>query len=350
MDNLYVFRSIEKYNPFTELMIQKTCENFKAINIFSREESKGVSGNKLLFVANIDDTGVDIYLLKLINSIVLEDKNYFEGKSGILLVKSSTEYFTKRFSQHIIFLLNSYGLRFMGHPLVEATSTLYNFKTWQKTINTSLENICLMQCSNLGERFLNYNTIKIENPNILVIYSKLNPVSNTYDFWNKIKKTLDSNNIYEINIENGKISDCKGCSYKTCSHFGENNQCFYGGIMTDSVLPMIEKADAVIFLCPNYNDCLPANLTALINRLTVLYTKMTFNKKTLFGVIVSGNSGSDSIATQLIGSLNINKGFSLPPKAFAMATANDPLSINYVLDIDNISSLFGENIKSEIKK
>lgn len=115
--------------------------------------------------------------------------------------------------------------------------------------------------------------------------------------------------------------------------------------MTESVLPAIEKADGIAWLCPNYNDSISANLTAVINRLTVLYHKMSFYNKNMYGVIVSGNSGSDSVAKQLIGSLNINKGFRLPHHAIITAVANDPDAIYSVDGIEKKAEIFSLNIK-----
>ncbi|MCJ7687863.1 MAG: NAD(P)H-dependent oxidoreductase, partial [Clostridiaceae bacterium] len=126
-------------------------------------------------------------------------------------------------------------------------------------------------------------------------------------------------------------------------------KCFYGGIMIHDVLPSIVESDAIIWLCPNYNDAVAANLTAVINRLTVLYRKIDFYDKTTFAVVVSGNSGSDSISKQLIGALNINKGFRLPPYFSIMAIANDPREIFNIPQIQETTKDFAENIKKEIK-
>ncbi|MEZ4510223.1 MAG: NADPH-dependent oxidoreductase, partial [Eubacteriales bacterium] len=46
--------------------------------------------------------------------------------------------------------------------------------------------------------------------------------------------------------------------------------------------------------------------------------------KYLFAVIVSGYSGSDIIAQQVLGALCLNKTFMLPPRFCIMQTANDP--------------------------
>jgi len=119
--------------------------------------------------------------------------------------------------------------------------------------------------------------------------------------------------------------------------------------MTENVLPAIEESDAIVWLCPNYNDAIAANLTAVINRLTALYRRSNFYSKSIFAVVVSGNSGSDSVAKQLIGSLNINKGFRLPPYFSIRAIANDPKTIFQVENIDIKSEFFSKIITNNIK-
>lgn len=181
-----------------------------------------------------------------------------------------------------------------------------------------------------------------------MLYSSPNIKSNTIALWNMVKSHLIHDgvpyNIREIQIENGDINDCKGCLFEHCVHFGERNSCFYGGQMVKEVLPAIEESDIIIWLAPNYNDTLSANLTAVVNRLTVLYRKIKFYKKKIFGIVVSGNSGSDSVAKQLIGGLNINKGFLLPPNFSIYETANDPNAIYKVKDIELHAKQFAEHI------
>jgi len=117
----------------------------------------------------------------------------------------------------------------------------------------------------------------------------------------------------------------------------------------EEIFPEIEKADAIVWICPNYNDSVSANLMAVINRLTALYRRTKFFDKTLFGIIVSGNSGSDSVAKQLIGALNINKSFRLPPYFAIMATANNPGDIRAVPGIEEKARLFAQNMLREIR-
>jgi len=156
--------------------------------------------------------------------------------------------------------------------------------------------------------------------------------------------------IEQKHVENGTIVDCRGCLYKTCKHYSERKSCFYGGIVVQEILPAIEKADYLLWLCPNYNDAVSAKLMAVINRLTVLYKRIDFSEKKIFSIIVSGNSGSENVAMQLIGALNVNKGFHLPPYFSLMTIANDPGAVKKISDIQKKAKKFANNICREIKE
>ena len=119
--------------------------------------------------------------------------------------------------------------------------------------------------------------------------------SNTLALWSRVRDALaPSCDITEIALRNGTMEDCSGCPYTMCLHFGEQGGCFYGGVMVQEVYPAIREADALVMLCPNYNDAVSANLTACINRLTALYRTTSFERKALYGIVVSGYSGATS--------------------------------------------------------
>ena len=101
---------------------------------------------------------------------------------------------------------------------------------------------------------------------------------------------------------------------------------------------------------PNYNDSISAMHAALINRMTVLYRRISFKSKAMYGIIVSGNSGCDSVACQLIGALNINKGFYLPENAFLTAIANSPGSLDRVNGIQEKARQFANQIQTNHSK
>jgi multimeric flavodoxin WrbA len=199
----------------------------------------------------------------------------------------------------------------------------------------------------LGRRLLSTQEY-FKNNSIAVLHSSNIETSNTYALWKKVKNNLPDFEIREVYLGNGTIMDCRGCSYKTCKHFSKQSKCFYGGIVVEEVYPAIIDASTIILLCPNYNDMLTANIVATINRLTALFRKTKFYDKRIFSIIVSGYSGGDALAKQLISSLNMNKTFELPPNFSLQETANDPGFINKIPDIEYAAKEFAKHISKNI--
>jgi NAD(P)H-dependent FMN reductase len=118
--------------------------------------------------------------------------------------------------------------------------------------------------------------------------------------------------------------------------------------MVQEVYPAIREADAVLLLCPNYNDALSANLTAAINRLTALYRTASFAHKAVFALVVSGYSGGDIVASQVVSAMNMNKGFWLPPQFCLLETANDAGTAVTLPGIDERLERFSKNILEQL--
>lgn len=349
MSKYYVIKPADT-SAQLEKMLEAALNGKNAVYISDKSNLPELKEKKIIICVEISPAGFCIPLYEIITELQSRGWDSLAGSSAVLLVHSSSELYTKSTAAFIIFLLNGLGCRFLGHPVVEATASLSNFSTWRNVTEAPLDDICMELCAKLGGRFSAYNPKLIEKPRILALHSSFKGTSNTLSLWNMVKVHLEGCEIREQHVENGRIIDCKGCSFKTCKHYSMNDGCFYGGAMVEEILPAIKKSDAVIWLCPNYNDAISANLAAVINRMTALYRKTPFYQKTLFSIIVSGNSGSDSVARQLIGALCINKGFSLPPYFSFMATANDPGTVSQVPDIEAASKKFAENMLKEIKK
>jgi multimeric flavodoxin WrbA len=349
MNLIYIIKS-KSASKELEKMLEVFTSATKCVFIDDILNPPDLTNVKILFALELDDIGYCLDVFGMISILYKRGHSSLQGSTGAVLIHSKSELFTKSAANNLIFLANELGCTFIGHPLVEATASLSNFLTWQKTMDMPLEAICLEQCQKLRNRLINDNIIKFNTPKILALHASFNKTSNTLKLWNKIKQNISNCNIEELNVENGTIHDCIGCTFKTCIHYSKQNSCFYGGFMVSEIVPAIEKADVVVLVCPNYNDAISANLTAVINRTTALYRKMSFNEKYIFSVVVSGNSGSDSVVKQLIGALNINKGFRLPSNFTIMATANDPGAINNVPDIDNKAEAFTKNMIFQIKK
>ena len=349
MEYLYVILPNKNISSTLSNMVYSSIKNIPHILIDDADNLPDLTYKKLLFVAQVEDVGYDIPLINLLAKLLESGKDSLVGSTGALFVHSIDDHGTKRLAQDIIYIANNMGCAFIGHSLVEATDSLKNFSTWQKTMKMSLEDICYNLSKKLVKRLIVDKPKALKKGKISLLYSSPHKTSNTLDLWHLVSKHINSFEISEIQIERGEVLDCIGCPYKLCLHYGKEKGCFYGGVMTENVLPAIEKSDAIVWLCPNYNDAIAANLTAVINRLTALYRRSNFYSKSIFAVIVSGNSGSDSVSKQLIGALNINKGFRLPPYFSICAIANDPKTIFKVENIDIKSELFSKIIINNIK-
>lgn len=315
-------------------------------SIIKNLDGVDLKNKKILFAIELGDTGINIELFKMLEKIKLSGADFMKDSYGSVLVNSNNELYSRDIARKTILYANMAGCMFPGRPLSEATGSLKCFNTQQKRApHLSLEEVCLEDSKSVVERLMNFNSHKLSAPKILTLHASSYKTSNTLSLWNMVKGNLTDYNINEIHIENGSVRDCKGCPYKACKHYSQSSTCFYGGIMVEEVYPAIIDCDILIMLCPNYNDSISANLSAVINRLTALFRKVKFYDKYFYSIIVSGFSGSDIIAEQLISSLNINKTFMLPPKFALMETANDFGEIEKIDNIRDKAKEFAENIK-----
>lgn len=334
-----------------EKMLAFSLKEYEYELITKVDDMNHLQNKKLLFAIELRNTGINIELMKMLEKIRLSGHDFMKNSIGGIIINSENELFSRSVARNTIFYANMAGCMFPGKPLSEATGSLRNFST-QRIIaegSSSLEDILLLDCKNVIDRIINEKAIKLSNPKILALYSGNYKTSNTYALWNMVKENLNSFQINEIHIENGSVVDCKGCPYKTCKHYSKSTNCFYGGIMVEEIYPAILDCDVLMMLCPNYNDSINANMSAVINRLTALYRKTKFYDKYFYSIIVSGFSGSDIIAQQLISALNINKTFMLPPNFALMETANNPGDIEKVENIREKAKEFAENIKRRLR-
>lgn len=345
----------EKPSELLQDMIAATMGNEPYTIISCAEDIVQLNNKRIIFAVELDEIGVSNNLNDIFRKLYSMGKDSLEGCTGAVLVHSNHNLFTKTAAQEIIFLANNLGCAFVGRPLVEATGSLDNFEALVKIYKLSLEEICLLQCRDLGERLLDSRSqvdmpMQVDNfrKKLLVLHSSNWETSNTLALWDMVKESIKDIDISVINLGNGQVMDCIGCSYTVCKHYGLQEKCYYGGIVVKEVYPAILEADSILFLCPNYNDMVIANLVATINRLTALFRKTKFYDKTLFTIVVSGHSGGDAIAKQLISAMNINKTMKLPPYFSLLATANDAGAIARVENIEGLAREFGLNIMENI--
>ena len=295
------------------------------------EDLSQLQGERLLFALPLDEAGQNLEYYRMLSRLRREPE-LLEGCTGGLVVDGPGELYTKSTAAELALAMNRAGCALLGRPLVEATGSLVNFRIQAKNLGTDLAGA--------------YEAAVAETAQRLEHHASSHHTSNTMALWSALRSRLgESWDITEIGLRNGTLSDCAGCPYTMCLHFGERGGCFYGGVMQEEVYPAVRSADALLLLCPNYNDALSANLTACINRLTALFRQTRFYHKAVFALVVSGYSGCDTVARQVISALNMNKSFYLPPRFALMATANDPGEAMAAPDMSSQLDAFADNMR-----
>ena len=280
-------------------------------------ELDGLSG-RLLFALPLGELGVNLEYVRILARLRREP-GLLEGCTAGLLVDGASPLYTKSAASELVLAANLAGCAFLGRPLVEGTDTLSNFQVQAANLGTGLPGAYRAAARELVERLVSHSLPRRARPELLVLHASSHHTSNTMALWSQVRERLGGAfRCTEIGLRNGTLYDCSGCPYTTCLHFGERGGCFYGGVMQDEVYPAVREADGLILLCPNYNDALSANLTACINRLTALFRQTRFYHKAVFAIVVSGYSGGDILARQVISAVY------LPPRFALLETANRP--------------------------
>lgn len=321
-----------------------------AAQMLRREE---LCHKRVLFICDLNEIGRD----HLIDNLLLAWKKKLGSETlketycGVVS-RSHSDWFTKTYARYLTLQLNAMGATIIGKPLVELLPGFENLMTWQKKVHLPLETLAQNRIADLAERLASVSYPKMVRPNILVLHASKENESNTLALWRLVEAELkakeSSVNIREIYIERGSITDCIGCSFEVCIEEAKNLSCVVGGQFVSQIMPALDWADAVVWLCPNYNDTISADLMSVINRMSGFYRYYDLSQKRIYGIIVSGNSGTDAVAHQLVGSLNVNKGFVLPPKFCLTEIASGPLSVLEKEGIRDKISKFSDLITTEL--
>lgn len=316
------------------------------IHTIEELEQTDLIHKRILFAISLGESGINLELYAMLKKIRL-NHGMFRGSVAGIIVDGDSELYTKSVAREVVLGANLQGCTFVGKPLVEGTGSLENYNIIAKNLETDHYNAYILSGRQLIRRIMDYRHEKKENPKLLVLHSSSSKSSNTLLLWSMVKRELEQSGdleIDEISLLNGEIYDCIGCPYDTCLHYGERGSCVYGGVIVDRVYPGILKCDGLLMLCPNYNDAISANMAAFVNRLTALFRNNDFSDKRIFSIIVSGYSGGDILAQQLISGINMNKAFVLPPEFCLMETANNPKSVLKIPGIEDHARNFAQRI------
>ena len=332
-------------------LVRKEGTEVVSVEKTSQLDDITLSGERVLFAICLNDAGINMEYYRLLEGF-RKHPDCLEGAVGGIIVDGSSELYTKALARRIAFSASRAGCTLPGKPLVEATGSLGNFHVLSGIRGIDPMEVYRQQSEELVRKILGFEFPAEKETgrqgrklNVLALHASQRKTSNTMLLWDKVRKELEGRaEIREISLRDGVVTECRGCRYEDCLHFGEAGRCFYGGIITEQVFPAIIECDVLIMICPNYNDAVSANLTACINRLTALFRVHDFSKKRVYALVVSGYSGGDIVAEQILGALNFNKAFILPGRFAMTETANDPLSILKVENIDEKARAFANHI------
>ena len=310
--------------------------------------SPPLEGRRVLFAFSLPESGFNLSLHSLL-AWLREHPGCLAGSVGGVVIDGAGDLYTKAAGRELVLAASLADCAFPGRPLVEATGSLRNFAVQAQNAGCSLEEAYRLAVRDLADRVLDFAPPRRARPEVLVLHASSHRTSNTLALWNRCRALLgDCCRFTEIGLRNGTLEDCGGCPYTMCLHYGEREDCFYGGVMVQEVYPAIQRADAVVLLCPNYNDALSANLTAAVNRLTALYRAASFEDKAVFAIVVSGYSGGDIVASQVVSALCMNKGFWLPPRSILLETANSAGEALALPGIDGRLQRFAQTIQDAL--
>lgn len=326
-----------------EKLLEEIYHSYNCSLIQDLKDFHSLEGKRILFAIPLGVSGINLEYFRFLKYMRLHP-TLLKDCIGSILVDGESELYTKSVARDLMFTANACGCAFPGRGMVEGTGSLQNFNI--QAMQQDLDNMGAYQAAakRLVAQLMDFTPNPKRETNILVLHASNHKTSNTSMLWDLIKQDLHHCSITEISLRNGTVHDCSGCPYKMCMHFSEKSSCYYGGVIVEQVYPAIEACDAVVLLCPNYNDALSANITAFINRLTALFRKNQFYEKSIFALVVSGYSGGNIVAEQVISAMSMNKTFRLPPHFAMLETANNPASIMQVEDIQKKAAAFAQNM------
>ncbi len=304
------------------------------------------AGERLLFAIALDRGGMNAGLDRIKRRLAAEP-GLLHNATAAICVDGPGQLFTKSVAREMVFRANRAGCGFIPKPLIEATGNLYNFELRAHLLDTDLDDAYAHHLGLLVERLIADDAPEPSRPAKLLAICSTNraKVANSVCYWNLVREALgDDIDAELVNLGKGKVYDCRGCTWERCTGHG----CPQPDPLRDGIFERIAEADAMLLLAPNLNDSIGADLAALVNRLTHLANCGLIRSQYAYAIIVSGYSGGDLLARQILNGLCLNKGFRLPPYFAAMETANRPRAIMEDPDVANRAARYAAHIRATL--
>jgi len=131
-------------------------ERHQLLNSFTAHDKNKETLYKGLYVIQLDALGHNSDFFKWLLEKKEKSDTYFENSIIGIVVKSDSEFFTKKFTSSILFLMNQMGARFLGHPVVEFIKDYSNLKQWQLAEDLTVDEAVRYLVNKLVDKMLSY--------------------------------------------------------------------------------------------------------------------------------------------------------------------------------------------------
>ena len=126
MEPLVVICPQVEENSRLSAVLAHALEGRPHVKLQRPDQLHPMEGRRVLFAISLLHGGVNLGWYAMLSAI-RQDKRFFEGCCGAVLVDGDGELYTKSAAREIVFAANQAGCAFMGAPLIEATGSLENF-------------------------------------------------------------------------------------------------------------------------------------------------------------------------------------------------------------------------------
>ena len=170
MEPLVVICPQVEENSRLSAVLAHALEGRPHVKLQRPDQLHPMEGRRVLFAISLLHGGVNLGWYAMLSAI-RQDKRFFEGCCGAVLVDGDGELYTKSAAREIVFAANQAGCAFMGAPLIEATGSLENFHIRAMLRHTNYLTAYTSCAGELVERLLADTPPVRQHPNLMVLHA-----------------------------------------------------------------------------------------------------------------------------------------------------------------------------------
>ena len=331
------------YETATEI---STFEDY--VNRWRRLERHRIENplqGRILFAVPLGTSGINLELYRLIR-FLREHPDFLNGFVGGLLVDSENDLYSKSAAKDLVFAANCAGCAFVGRPLVEGTRTLSNYTIVSNNLGTDLMG-AYRETRQGWSKVLGMDCVRKKRPKYWCCTRQATKPQHLCDLEPGERTAPGDGDPGDRASKRYAFRLCR-MSLQDVSAFWRAGKLFLRWSDGRGRLSGGPRGGCHRDALSKLQRCAVGKSDCIINRLTSLFRTTRFYDKALFAVVVSGYSGSDIVAEQLIAALNMNKTFYLPGHFAMMETANNAGAAMQLPGIEERMNAFAERIRETL--